>query len=119
MTEVASDTTGKIVWFELTAEDTERARSFYGQLFAWRFEAFGDGDYHVTQEGGGAVHGAPGQKGMLAYFGVADIDAALRRVTQLGGEAGDRQEMPRVGLYAHCTDTEGNPFGLYQDGGSQ
>ena len=119
MTEVATETTGKIVWFEVPAEDSGRARSFYGQLFAWQFEAFGDEDYHVTQQGAGAVYGAPGQKGMLAYFGVADIDAAMRRVAELGGEAGDKQEMPGIGLYAHCADTEGNPFGLYQDGGAQ
>jgi uncharacterized protein YndB with AHSA1/START domain len=30
-------TTGKIVWFEIPARDTARARGFYGELFGWRF----------------------------------------------------------------------------------
>lgn len=33
---------------------------------------------------------------------------------ELGGEAGDKQEIPDIGLYAHCVDTEGNPFSLFQ-----
>ncbi len=116
MTETTTDATGKIVWFELPAEDSGRARRFYGQLFGWQFEPFGDADYHVTDKGDGAVYGAPGQKGLLAYFGVEDLDAARRRVGELGGSAGETQEMPGIGLYAQCTDSEGNAFGLYQDG---
>lgn len=112
-----TETTSNIVWFELPAEDSSRAQAFYGQLLGWQFEPFGEQDYHVTHQGGGAIYGAPSQKGLLAYFGVRDIDAALARVGKLGGEAGPRHEMPGIGLYAHCTDTEGNAFGLYQDGG--
>lgn len=104
----------KIVWFELPAEDSERARGFYGQLFGWQFQPFGEQDYHMTYEGEGAIYGAPGKKGLLPYFGVGEISAAIGRVRELGGEAGESQEIPGVGVYAQCTDTEGNPFGLYQ-----
>jgi predicted enzyme related to lactoylglutathione lyase len=27
-----------IVWFEIPADDVERAKSFYGALFAWKIE---------------------------------------------------------------------------------
>jgi uncharacterized protein len=50
-------------------------------------------------------------------IGTDDIDAAIARVRELGGEASDAQEIPGVGRYSQCTDTEGNPFGLYQGGG--
>jgi hypothetical protein len=43
-------------------------------------------------------------------------NCAFARVRELGGEARDRQGIPGVGLYAHCADTERNPFGLYQGG---
>ena len=69
-----------VVWFELPAAETRRAREFYGRLFGWKFEPFGDEDYHITYEAGGAIYGAPGEKGLLAYFGVDDIDAAIARV---------------------------------------
>jgi predicted enzyme related to lactoylglutathione lyase len=40
----------------------------------------------------------------------------VARVRELGGESGDPQEIPNVGRYATCTDTEGNAFGLFQTG---
>jgi len=107
-----------VVWFELPAADTDRARDFYARLFGWSFEPFGDDDYHVTYEAGGAVYGEPGEKGLLAYFGVDDVEAAVARVRELGGEAGDKEEVPGVGQYAHCSDPEGNRFGLYRQEGS-
>jgi predicted enzyme related to lactoylglutathione lyase len=110
--------TSSVVWFELPAADTERARAFYARLFGWNFEQFGGEDYHMTYEAGGAVYGAPGEKGLLAYFGVDDVDGAIARVRELGGEAGEKQAVPGVGEYAQCSDPEGNRFGLYRDEGS-
>jgi predicted enzyme related to lactoylglutathione lyase len=70
----------------------------------------------MSYGGGGAIYPAE-HKGILVYFGTADIDASMARVTELGGKAGEKQEIPGVGHYAVCTDTEGNQFGLYQKGG--
>ena len=116
MSDTTTGTAGKIVWFELPATDTTRAKAFYGQLLGWRFQPFGSQDYHTTYEAGGAIHDAPGQKGLLAYFGVDEIESAIARVRELGGEAADMQEIPGVGVYAQCIDTEENRFGLYQGG---
>jgi len=116
MSETVNETAGKIVWFEVPAADTQRARGFYGELFGWSFESMdGPTEYHLTYEGGGAL--APGEpNGILPYFGTADIDASLARVAELGGTAGTRQEIPDTGSFAVCADSEGNPFGLYQAG---
>lgn len=103
-----------VVWFELPAADSDRARDFYARLFGWSFERFGDEDYHMTYDAGGAVYGATGENGLLAYFGVDDVDAAIVHVRELGGEAGEKQEVPGVGQYAHCSDLDGNRFGLYR-----
>jgi hypothetical protein len=111
-----AQTAGAVVWFEVPASDSTRAQAFYGDLLGWQFQPYGDSDYYVSESAGGAVHGAPDPSGILPYFGVDDIDAARKRVADLGGTAGERQEIPGVGLYARCTDTEGNAFGLYQDG---
>jgi predicted enzyme related to lactoylglutathione lyase len=107
-----------VVWFELPAADTQRAREFYGRLLGWTFEPFGSDDYHMASEAGGAIYSAPGEKGLLAYFGVNDIDAAVARVRELGGKAGTTEELPGIGRYAHCTDSEGNPFALHQQDGA-
>jgi uncharacterized protein len=111
----AAATVAKIVWFEVPAADTERARSFYGDLFGWQFQPFDGQDYHMSYEAGGAIFGSPEQNGPMVFFGVPDIEAATARVGELGGEGGEKQEIPGIGYYAHCKDSEGNPIGLYQD----
>ena len=116
MTETTTHpTTGRIVWFELPAADTRRARTFYGELFGWTFQSDEGSDYHMSHDVGGAIFSDAEQHGPKVYFGVADIDPAIARVRDLGGTAGEKQEIPGVGWYAECTDTEGNPVGLYQD----
>jgi predicted enzyme related to lactoylglutathione lyase len=115
VSETISETAGKVVWFELPADDTARARTFYGGLFDWQFEQWdGPTEYHTT--GGGAIKPANGKKGALVYFGTDDIDASVARVRELGGIASDAQEIPGVGRFSACVDTEGNPFALYQSG---
>jgi predicted enzyme related to lactoylglutathione lyase len=107
---------GKIAWFEIRAKETGRARKFYGELLGWQFQPFdGAPDYQIAHEAGGAIQPANGHDGVLVYFDVADVNQASARVRDLGGEAGEPQEIPNVGAYAVCVDTEGNRFGLYQD----
>ena len=118
MSETLSETAGKVVWFEVPAEDGSRATGFHGQLFGWQFQPFeGMPEYQTTLEGGGAIQRGDGQNGVLVYFGADDTDASVARVRELGGQASDAEEIPGVGRYAHCTDSEGNRFGLYQGAG--
>jgi uncharacterized protein len=119
MTEQTAQTASAIVWFELPAADSERAQDFYGQLLGWRFEPFGEQNYHLSNEAGGAIDGTRREGGILVYFGVADISEARSRVLDLGGSAGEVQQIPGIGLYAICNDTEGTSFGLYQNGADE
>jgi predicted enzyme related to lactoylglutathione lyase len=110
---------GRLVHFELPAEDTTRARTFWSELFDWTYEAWeGPVEYHQTQAGGdpgGAIYPAQsGERGPIVYFDVDDIQASVKRVRKLGGEAEDAGPIPGVGWYARCRDTEGNPFSLFQ-----
>jgi predicted enzyme related to lactoylglutathione lyase len=113
--------TGEIVHFEVPANDTGRALRFYGELFGWSFQSIdGPVEYHMAQVSeslGGAIHRADqggGIPGVFVYFGVEDIQAAARRVRDLGGTAEDPGAVPQMGWFARCMDTEGNPFGLWQ-----
>lgn len=111
---------GQPVHFEIPAGDTAKAREFYGSLFGWQFQEFSGSptEYHMTQlaeQMGGAVYGADGDKrGIRVYFDVDDIKAGTARVSELGGEGGDAMPVPGMGWFTHCTDTEGNEFGLWQ-----
>src|SRR6266853_4025973 len=43
-----------IVWFEIPADNVERAKKFYGALFGWKIEKFpGMTDYWHIDTGGG------------------------------------------------------------------
>jgi predicted enzyme related to lactoylglutathione lyase len=107
---------GKLVHFELPARDVARAKEFWSGVFGWEFgEAMGM-EYWTTRTGegqGGAVYPSESPQ-LLAYFDSDDIDATLERVRAGGGSADEKQPIPHVGWFAHCTDTEGNRFGVFQ-----
>jgi uncharacterized protein len=110
---------GTLVHFELPADDPERAKEFYAELFGWSFrEGAGPVEYHMLEEGiepGGAIYPSQaGEKGAIIYFDTEDIDASVERVNELGGSAEDKQPIPGVGWFARCEDTEGNPFSIFQ-----
>jgi uncharacterized protein len=109
---------GKLVHFELPARDTARSKAFYGSLFGWEFQTYGDIDYHMTQfddRSGGAVSGTEtGESNPRIYFDVDDIDAAIARVRELGGEAGEKLPVPGMGWFVACKDTEGTSINLWQ-----
>ena len=110
---------GKPVHVEIAAGDTSRALEFYGGLFGWEFQRMEGSptEYHVarfSEDSGGAIQEADGGPAVRVYFDVEDIGAATRRVGELGGSAEEPMPVPGMGWFAHATDTEGNPFGLWQ-----
>jgi predicted enzyme related to lactoylglutathione lyase len=107
-----------IVHFEIPAQDTKRARSFYESVFGWSFREPMEGfEYHMT-EGVEPVAGLypqqSGEQGPIVYFSTDEIDGAVAKVRDAGGEADEKQPIPQVGWFARCKDTEGNPFSLFQ-----
>jgi hypothetical protein len=109
---------GKLVHFELPAQDTDRAKKFWSGVFGWEFgdSAMPGMEYYMVRTGedqGGAIY--PDDKsGMKVYFDTDDIDASIAKVRGGGGKSDDKQPIPHVGWFAHCTDTEGNNFSLFQ-----
>ena len=109
---------GKLVHFELPAQDSERARAFWSGLFGWSFTDPGMPgiEYWMVRtadDQGGAIYPAD-KPGVIVYFDTDDIDASLATVREQGGRAEDKQPIPGVGWFARCTDTEGNDFSLFQ-----
>jgi uncharacterized protein len=109
----------KIVHFEIPADDTTRAREFYGELFGVQWQTYeGPVEYHMfgneDQTGGGLMPRQPGQDGLVVYFNTEDIDSASQKVRQLGGSVEDKQPVPGMGWFAHAKDTEGNSFSFWQ-----
>lgn len=113
----------KIVHFEIPADNTERARQFYGKLFGWTFDKApsGDSPYWMinTEEGslrGGLLERQDPHHGPTNYISVESVDDALSRVEEFGGKiVVPKQPVPGMGWLAACIDTEGNGFSLWQE----
>jgi len=110
---------GQVVHLEIPADDTGKAREFWGSLFGWQFESYpGPNEYHMTQisdgVGGAITNMEPGKRGTRPYFDVDDINAGAARVKELGGESEEAMPVPGMGWFAVCKDVEGNEFGLWQ-----
>ena len=110
---------GQVVHIEIPADDTGKAKGFWGGLFGWQFESYpGPSEYHMARlgetQGGAITNMEPGKKGMRAYFEVDDINAGAAKVKELGGTAGDAMPVPNMGWFAVCSDPHGNEFGLWQ-----
>jgi uncharacterized protein len=120
----------RIVHFEIEASDRERAKQFYSRAFGWQMQQTGEemGNYTVVitgdpkEPGGinGGIFSSPpgGGKELNAYscvVGVDDIDQAMQNVRSAGGEVlGDKVDIPSIGMYVRCRDTEGNIFTMLQ-----
>jgi uncharacterized protein len=110
----------KVVHFEIPADDTSRAREFWSGLFGIEWQSYdGPFEYHVfgndDRTGGGLMPRQQGQDGLVVYFPVEDIDAALERVRELGGSVdGEKMPVPGMGWFAPVRDTEGNRFSFWQ-----
>jgi predicted enzyme related to lactoylglutathione lyase len=110
---------GDLVHFEIRAADAARAQGFWSSLLGWRFNATpGETPYTMTRAGGegptgGLYRSDVPDRGLIPYFSVEDLDASMERVRELGGEVRSSGDVPEVGRFAHCVDTEGNPFSLF------
>ena len=116
-------TAGSIVWFEIPADNPERAKKFYGSLFGWKIEKFpGVTDYwHIdtgggddTPDGGLMARKHPEQP-ITSYINVSSVDESAAKVEKLGGKiCKPKTAVPQMGYFAICQDTENNTFALWE-----
>ena len=115
--------TSNIVWFEIPADNPERAKKFYSALFGWKIEKFsGMTDYwHIdtggsddTPDGGLMARKHPEQP-ITNYINVASVTKFMAKVEKLGGKVCvPKTAVPQMGYFAVCTDTENNTFALWE-----
>lgn len=110
----------KVEHFEIPADDMDRARAFYSDVFGFQYEPWGEdmGMLQSPEEGG--IGGDLHQRGEVQHptivITVDDIDATLDAVVANGGaQLGEIQSMGESARYVYVTDSEGNTIGLYDD----
>lgn len=115
--------------FAINADDLERARRFYGEVFGWQFHAWGPPGFYMIETGStaetpaifGSLQGrrtlVPGERmtGFECTIAVSDIHAAQRAIEAAGGTIlMPIATIPTVGHLLWFRDTEGNVAGAMQ-----
>jgi predicted enzyme related to lactoylglutathione lyase len=112
--------------FAIPADDVERARHFYEQVFKWRIEAWGPPDFYLifTDD---KPHGSINKRDDLAAarseqpgkgrggigwectIAVENLSAVKKAIVKHGGKiVHDEREIVGVGTLIRFADTEGN-----------
>ena len=113
-----------LVWFEIPANNVNRAKSFYSKLFGWKIQKFPMGQHnywHIDTGGddkspdGGILERQGKGHTVTNYIMVASVEQSAARVKKLGGQI----IMPKTpvgdfGYFIICEDTEKNQFALWE-----
>lgn len=114
-------------YFEIQADDVERARNFYTEVFGWKFnkaESLPVEYWRIetsTSRGGLLKRPAktpPQQHGTNAYvcsMEIENFDKTSQKILELGGiVALPKFAIPGVCWQGYFLDTEGNTFGIFE-----
>lgn len=123
---------GKVVHFEIPADNSERAQGFYGAVFGWEMMQVPGMSYTIVMTGPTDPESGPSEPGFInggvfersadfpghapnIVIDVPSIDDALRKVEGAGGKAVmERMAVGDMGFTGYFTDTEGNLMGLWE-----
>lgn len=112
--------------FAIHADDCQRAKHFYSEVFGWRFEAWGPPNFwRIFTSPDAPVHGALQERreavsgrGMIGFectVSVDDVRATAAAVQAAGGTLTMQPfEIDGVGTLVMFEDTEGNVVGAMQ-----
>ena len=119
-----------VVHFEIPANDVEKLRKFYSELFGWKIEKSpGPVEYWTIETvpvdarmtplrpgvNGGMYKKEDQELRPVNYISVESIDGYVTKIVELGGKIiQSKQEVPNVGWVALALDPEGNQLAMLQ-----
>jgi len=121
-----------IAYFEIPADNVDRAKRFYHDLLGWKIEptrSMGDPakmkamQYQDVMTGAakegtmsmGGMYKRQMKENIMNYVVVEDLDKVLAKLEKLGGKiAVPKMEIKGVGWTAIIMDTEGNAIGIWK-----
>ena len=127
-----------IFHFEIPADDVEKAKKFYTDLFGWKIEKLSvTDDSRLTSAataqpmeywiitttddkgnkalGGGIMKRQMPEHRVTNYIGVRSVDEYSSKVEKLGGKViAPKHTVPGMGYFALCIDTENNAFAIWE-----
>jgi predicted enzyme related to lactoylglutathione lyase len=116
-------------WSELLTSDVDGSKKFYGSVFGWGAKTYGDdapgpmGGYTEWKVGDRSVGGMMSRPPQMpagvpdywgVYFAVADIEATVARLKELGGSVMMGPMAIEPGTFAMVADPQGAMFNVMQ-----
>jgi hypothetical protein len=123
MSEFKMPAHGDFCWNELASTDAGAAKKFYTELFGWKLKESQAAGVAYTEiiAGGrevGGIYQMSAEQGnkpsnWMAYVAVDDVDAAAKRVGELGGKVVmPPTDIPNVGRFCIINDPTGATLSL-------
>lgn len=122
---------GKVVHFEIPADDLPRAKKFYSTVFGWSTSEMPEMEYVMLGTTESDENGMPKEPGAInggmmkrqdplrhpvVTIDVENIDDALASVKKNGGQVvREKLAVGDMGFTAYFRDSEGNVIGLWQN----
>ena len=107
----------KVTWFQLPADNVDRAYGFYNDVFNWD-----KNDALINERNLGAINGTIESRTLTFQYPrlvirVENFSRTLEQIKKAGGKIiVDRTEIPEIHMvYATFEDTEGNVLNIVAD----
>jgi uncharacterized protein len=120
-----------VQFFEIPADNLDRAKKFYSDLFGWKMINYNNNNSNSDSEyllfetadengkpgiGGGMMKRQHPQQMICNFVTVRSVDEYVTKIEQLGGKI----LIPKIAAKGHgyfvvCSDTENNHFGIFQE----
>jgi predicted enzyme related to lactoylglutathione lyase len=122
---MAQPVNGSIAWVDLTIPEAPKVRDFYAQVTGWTVQPVKMGkyeDYSMLAASGEAVAGVCHKRGSnanlppmwLIYIVVENLDTALQRCREMGGEVLTPVRMASGSRFAVIKDPAGACAALWE-----
>jgi len=115
----------RVIHFEISVDDPERAIKFYSEVFGWEINKWeGPIDYWLVSTGpedqpgidGALIRREDSSASIVNTIEVPSVDEFLSKITEAGGKIFQpKKAIPGVGYVASCLDSEGNAFGIIEE----
>ena len=121
---------GKVVHFEIPADNMERAAKFYKEVFGWEMMPMPEMKYTVVRtgptsqdgmtQGNGFINGGimnrKDIKNPVIVMDVASVDESVKLAEANGAKiVRPKVRVGDMGFIAYITDSEGNIIGIWQN----
>jgi uncharacterized protein len=121
---------GKVVHFEIPADNLARAKKFYSTVFGWNLNEIPEMEYTMVRTAESDENGMPKEPGAInggmlqrqdpvktpvITISVDNMDQAAASIEKNGGKIiRPKMAVGDFGFAAYFKDTEGNVVGLFQ-----